>query len=126
MPIECRARMHFESVLHPQASRHGKLIPCHGISALHRRSRRAASLALARTLWLQGYAERAVKVAQQTLDEAGTAAPPSNLFNCLILAGGVFLWIGDLPAAEAVIERLYAQAEEPSPAPHHPARGRPQ
>jgi predicted ATPase/DNA-binding winged helix-turn-helix (wHTH) protein len=115
---QCRARMHFETLLHPQASRHGKLILCHGISTLHRRSRRAASVALARTLWLQGYAELAVKVAQQTLDEAGKLAHPVNLCNCLIYAVSVFLWIGDWPAAEVMIERLIAHAERHSLAPH--------
>jgi tetratricopeptide (TPR) repeat protein len=116
---QCRARMHFETVVHPQASRHGKLIPCHGISTLCRRSRRAASVAFARTLWLQGNAEQAMKVAQQTLDEAGRLAHPVNLCNCLIYAVSVFLWIGDWPAAEPLIERLIAQAEKHSLAPHH-------
>jgi tetratricopeptide (TPR) repeat protein len=116
---QCRAREHCETVLHPQASRHGKLIHCHGIGTLHRRSRRAASVALARALWLQGYADRAVKVARQTLDEADTLAHPVNLCNCLIYAVSVFLWIGDWPAAEAIIERLIAHAERHSLTPHH-------
>jgi tetratricopeptide (TPR) repeat protein len=60
-----------------------------------------------------------VKVAQQTLDEAGKLAHPVNLSNCLIYAVSVFLWIGDWPAAEAIIERLVAQAERHSLAPHH-------
>jgi predicted ATPase len=105
--------------LDPQASRHGKLIHCHGISTLHRRSRRAASVVFARTLWLQGCAEQAVKVAQQTLDEAGRLAHPVNLCNCLIYAVSVFLWVGDWPAAQAIIERLIAHAEGHSLALHH-------
>jgi predicted ATPase/DNA-binding winged helix-turn-helix (wHTH) protein len=116
---QCRAREHCETSLHPQASRHGKLIHYHRISTLHRRSRRAASVALARALWLLGYADRAVRIARQTLDEAGRLAHPVNLCNCLIYAVSVFLWIGDWPAAEALIERLIAHAERHSLAPHH-------
>jgi predicted ATPase/DNA-binding winged helix-turn-helix (wHTH) protein len=114
-----RALVHFQTLVQPQASRHGELIHSHRISTLHRRSRRAASVALARALWLQGYAERAVKVAQQTLDEAGKLAHPVNLCNCLTYAVSVFLWIGDWPAAEAIIERSIALAERHSLAFHH-------
>jgi tetratricopeptide (TPR) repeat protein len=60
-----------------------------------------------------------MKVAQQTLDEGGKLAHPVNLCNCLIYAVSVFLWIGDWPAAEAIIERLTAHAERHSLAPHH-------
>jgi tetratricopeptide (TPR) repeat protein len=105
--------------LHPQASRQGELIHCHRISTFHRRSRRAASIVLARALWLQGYADRAVKIARQTLDEAGTLGHPVSLCNCLMYAVSVFLWSGDWPAAEAIIERLIAHAERHSLAPHH-------
>jgi tetratricopeptide (TPR) repeat protein len=116
---QCRAREHCETVLHPQASRQGELIHCHRISTFHRRSRRAASIVLARALWLQGYADRAVKIARQTLDEAGTLGHPVSLCNCLMYAVSVFLWSGDWPAAEAIIERLIAHAERHSLAPHH-------
>jgi tetratricopeptide (TPR) repeat protein len=116
---QCRAREHCETVLHPQASWHGRLIHCHQISTFHRRSRRAASIVLARALWLQGYADRAVKIARQTLDEADALGHPVSLCNCLLYAAPVFLWIGDWPSAEAVIERLTAHAQRYSLAPHH-------
>jgi predicted ATPase len=74
---------------------------------------------LARALWLQGYADRAAKIARQTLDEAGALGHPVSLCNCLMYAVPVFLWIGDWPAAEAVIERLIAHAQRHSLAPHH-------
>jgi predicted ATPase/DNA-binding winged helix-turn-helix (wHTH) protein len=116
---QCRARECCETALHPEASRNGELIQCHRIGTLHRRSRRAASVVLARALWLQGYPDRAVKVVRQTLEEADARAHPVNLCNCLIYAVSVFLWIGDWPAAEAVIERLIAHAQKHSLAPHH-------
>jgi predicted ATPase/DNA-binding winged helix-turn-helix (wHTH) protein len=107
---QSRAREHCEAVLHPQASRHGKLIHCHRIRAL---------VALARTLWLQGHADRAVKVARQTLDGLDGPAYLPCLCVCVIHAVSVFLWIGDCPAAEAIIERLIAHAERHSLAPYH-------
>jgi predicted ATPase/DNA-binding winged helix-turn-helix (wHTH) protein len=113
---QCRARELCETVLHPLPSRHGNVTH---VSTLHRRSRGAASIALARALWLQGHADRAVKVARQTLDEADTLGHPVMLCNYLIYAVSVFLWIGDWPAAEALIERLIAHAERHSLAPFH-------
>ena len=105
-----RAREHCEAVLYPQASRHGDLIHRHRIRTL---------VALARTLWLQGYADRAAKVARQTLDEAGTRGHPVRLCIFLIYTAPVFLWIGDWPAADAIIERLIAHAARHSLAPYH-------
>jgi len=107
---QCRAREHCEAVFHSEASRHGDVVHRHRIRTL---------VVLARTLWLQGYADRAVKVARQTLDEAATLGHPVRLCIFLIYAPPVFLWIGDWPAAEDVIERLIAHAERDSLAPYH-------
>ena len=108
---QCRARRHCETVLHPHASpQHGMLIHYHRTRTL---------VVLARTLWLQGYADRAVKVARQTLDGAGTPDHPVSACICLIYAVSVFLWIGDWSAAGAIIERLIAHAERHSLAPYH-------
>jgi tetratricopeptide (TPR) repeat protein len=107
---QCRAREHCEAVLHPQASRDADLIHCHRIRTL---------VTLARTLWLQGYADRAARIARQSLDEAGTLTHPVRLCIVLIYAAPVFLWIGDWPTAEAIIERLIAHAERHSLAPYH-------
>jgi tetratricopeptide (TPR) repeat protein len=106
---QCRAQEHCETVLHPQASRHGMLI--------HWRAR--TRVALARALWLQGHADRAAKVARQTLDEADTVTYPVSLCTFLIYAAPVFLWIGDWPAAEAIIDRLIAHAQRHSLPPYH-------
>jgi predicted ATPase/DNA-binding winged helix-turn-helix (wHTH) protein len=106
---QCGAREHCETVLHPQASRDGDLIHCHRIRTL---------VTLARTLWLQGHADRAANVARQSLDEAGTLTHPVRLCIILIYAAPVFLWIGDWPTAEAIIERLIAHAERHSLAPY--------
>jgi predicted ATPase len=116
---QCRAREYCETALHPPGCRDGKLTHSHGISTLHARSRRAASVALARTLWLQGYADRAVNVARQTLDEAGTLGHPLSLCHCLIYTVSVFLWSGDWSAAEAIVERLIAHTQRHSLAPYH-------
>jgi predicted ATPase/DNA-binding winged helix-turn-helix (wHTH) protein len=107
---QCGARKRCEAVLHPQASRDADLIHCHRIRTL---------VTLARTLWIQGYADRAAKFAGQSLDEAGTLTHPVRLCIVLIYAAPVFLWIGDWPAAEATIERLIAHAGRHSLAPYH-------
>jgi predicted ATPase/DNA-binding winged helix-turn-helix (wHTH) protein len=107
---QCRARGHCETVLHPHASPHCMLIHYYRTRTL---------VALARTLWLQGYADRAVKIARQTLDEAGAPEHPVSLCICLIYAVSVFLWIGDWPAGGAIIERLIAHAQRHSLAPYH-------
>ncbi len=104
------AREHCEAVLHPQASRDADLIHCHRIRTL---------VTLARTLWIQGYADRAAKFARQSLDEAGTLTHPVRLCIVLIYAAPVLLWIGDWPTAEATIERLIAHAGRHSLAPYH-------
>lgn len=105
-----RARRHCETVLHSHASPPGMLIHYHRTRTL---------VVLARTLWLQGYPDRAVKVARQALDEAGTLEHPVSLCICLIYAVSVFLWTGNWSAAGATIERLISHAERHSLAPYH-------
>jgi predicted ATPase/DNA-binding winged helix-turn-helix (wHTH) protein len=67
-----------------------------------------ALVALARTLWLQGYPDQAVKVARQTIHEADQFKHPVSLSSALIWTSSVFIWSGDWTTAEAVIERLVA------------------
>jgi predicted ATPase/DNA-binding winged helix-turn-helix (wHTH) protein len=80
--------------------------------------RNRAGIALARTLWLQGYSEQAVTVARQTVDEAATLNHPVTLCIALIWAVSVFLWIGDWMSAEENIERFIAHADKYSLAPY--------
>jgi predicted ATPase/DNA-binding winged helix-turn-helix (wHTH) protein len=80
--------------------------------------RNRASIALARTLWLQGRPNRAVAVARQTVEEAATLNHPVTLCIALIWAVSVFLWVGDWISAEESIERFIAHADRYSLAPY--------
>ncbi|WP_338112432.1 hypothetical protein [Rhizobium gallicum] len=70
-----------------------------------------AGAILARTLWLQGYPDRAVGQALQTIKDAETLDHPLTLSIALVWAVSVFLWVGDLESADKHINRLFSQAE---------------
>ena len=73
---------------------------------------------LARNLWLQGHPAQAAARARQTIDEAEEI--DHSLTLCIALLGGiaVSLWSGDLPGAEAHIERLISRAESHALSPY--------
>jgi len=73
-------------------------------------SRNRAQIALARTLWLQGYPEQASSLAKQTVHEATTFDHPITLCLALIWAIPVFFWSGDLSIAELFIADLVSEA----------------
>jgi predicted ATPase/DNA-binding winged helix-turn-helix (wHTH) protein len=69
-----------------------------------------ALLAFSRTLWLRGFSDRAVDAAQKAIDEAVLRDHPVSLCIALIYTSSLFLWIGDLPRARGLIERLISCA----------------
>ena len=70
-----------------------------------------ALVALGRALWLLGFPEQALAVAQQTLDEAAAEDRPVTTCIALIYTSSVFLWCGDHETTEDILERLIAHAE---------------
>jgi predicted ATPase/DNA-binding winged helix-turn-helix (wHTH) protein len=72
--------------------------------------RNIALIALARALWLRGYPDRAVEGARFAIKEAEALQHPVTLCITMIWTVYVFLWIGDWPSAEEIIERLVALA----------------
>jgi ATP/maltotriose-dependent transcriptional regulator MalT len=76
-----------------------------------------AIVALARALWLRGFSERALRIAQQTINEAERRDHPVSVCISLIYTAPVFLWSGDLERAAEVIARLIAYAGRYSLAP---------
>ena len=78
-----------------------------------------ALVALARTLWLRGFADCAVSVARQAIDEAAQLAHPVSVCISHIYTATVFLWRGDWHAAEAGITKLIAEAKKHSLGPYH-------
>jgi predicted ATPase/DNA-binding winged helix-turn-helix (wHTH) protein len=114
MGDQAAAQMHLEAVLaQPAASqRIGTMY-----FGFHHRNR--ARIALARTLWLRGFPDQAVRVARETVDEAAGIGHPVTLCIALIWAVSVYHWIGDLPRAEESIERFIAHANRHSLAPYY-------
>jgi tetratricopeptide (TPR) repeat protein len=80
--------------------------------------RNIALIALARALWLRGYPERAVEAARFAIKEAQALQHPVTLCITMIWTVYVFLWVGDWPSAEEIIERLVALAARYSLGPY--------
>jgi hypothetical protein len=67
----------------------------------------AGRVALARILWLQGFADRAWRTVQSAVGDAEALADPATL--CYALSHGgclLALWVGNLAAAECYVETL--------------------
>jgi predicted ATPase/DNA-binding winged helix-turn-helix (wHTH) protein len=73
-----------------------------------------AGIALARTLWLQGYPAQAVERADETIKAAERMDHPASLVVVLAWAASVFLWTGDLRSAEEHIDSSISLAESHS------------
>ncbi len=110
---QASARRHCETALKPEPIQNSSLIR----SGYDQRIR--ALVMLARSLWLQGYASRAVSIATQALHRANALDHPVSLCVCWISTATVFLWTGDWSEADRVIDRLIACAEKYSLRPYH-------
>jgi predicted ATPase/DNA-binding winged helix-turn-helix (wHTH) protein len=73
-----------------------------------------AEIALARTLWLQGYPDEAAERARRAVREAERLDRPESLAVVLAWAASVFLWTGDLGSAEEQITASLFHAESQS------------
>jgi len=110
---QASARRHCETALKPEPIQNSSLIR----SGYDQRIR--ALVMLARSLWLQGYASRAVSIATQALHRANALDHPVSLCVCWISTATVFLWTGDWSEADRIIDRLIACAEKYSLRPYH-------
>jgi predicted ATPase len=70
-----------------------------------------SGVALARTLWLQGYPSQAVHHAREAVNASEAMGHSAALALALSGAGLIFLWIGDLDCAQDYADRSYALAE---------------
>jgi predicted ATPase/DNA-binding winged helix-turn-helix (wHTH) protein len=110
---QATARRYCETALKLEPIQNSSLNRCgydHRIRAL---------VMLARSLWLQGYASRAVSIATQALQRANALNHPVSLCVCWISTVTVFLWTGDWSEADRIIERLIAWSEKYSLRPYH-------
>jgi predicted ATPase len=71
----------------------------------------AARAFLARILWLQGFADQAVRAAQSNVDDARAIGHPLSLCYALEAASAVALFAGDLTAAQDSVATLVNDAE---------------
>ena len=67
-------------------------------------------IVMARTLWILGYPDQAVRFARETIDGLETTEPVTT---CIALGwgAGVFRWAGDLTSANECIDRMLHHAE---------------
>ena len=68
-------------------------------------------VALARTLWLQGYPDQAAVRIREAVEVSEATGHSAALALVLAGAGTVSLWRGDLDAAEQYVDRSYSLAE---------------
>lgn len=107
------ARAHLEAALRPSTQiRRSSVLHvdfCHS---------NRARLSLARTLWLQGYADQAIGTARQALDDAISRGHPVTV--CIAIMGTLtmFYWLGDLARERAYIDHFAAIANEHSLEPY--------
>ena len=73
-----------------------------------------SGVALARTLWLQGYPVQAVERVRQTIVDVGRMDHPVSLTGVLTWAISIFVWTGDLRSAEEHADWLIAYADSHS------------
>jgi predicted ATPase/DNA-binding winged helix-turn-helix (wHTH) protein len=73
---------------------------------------------LARTLWLRGFSDQALRIAQKAIDEAASRDHPVPICGSLLHAPMLLLWTGDLPGASDLIEQLIVHAGRHSLAPY--------
>lgn len=85
--------------------------------------RNRSGIALARTLWLQGHAEQAKRLAADTVRSAAALGSPATHCIALIWALSVDLWTGDLENAEADLESFARCAEVNAFGPYVAASG---
>jgi hypothetical protein len=77
-----------------------------------------ARATLARTLWLRGQVDRAVRVAREVIDEGATIERPVEKCSLLILCEAVFVWRGEWDDAGHVVDVLTKHVERYSLASH--------
>jgi tetratricopeptide (TPR) repeat protein len=61
-------------------------------------------------LWLRGFSDQALRIAQKAIDEAASRDHPVLICVSLFYASTLLLWTGDLPRASDLIEQLIAHA----------------
>jgi predicted ATPase/DNA-binding winged helix-turn-helix (wHTH) protein len=77
-----------------------------------------ALVGLARTLWLRGFSDRALRIVQKAVNEAASRGHPVPICVSLVYASMLLLWSGNLLKAGDFIEQLIAYARRYSLEPY--------
>jgi len=77
-----------------------------------------ALLALARVLWLRGFSDQALRIAQKTIDEAASQGQAVSICVSLMYCAPVFFWTGDSLKAAHYVEELITYARRYSLEPY--------
>jgi predicted ATPase len=72
--------------------------------------RNIATVDLARTLWMRGFSDQALRIAQKAIGQAANPDHPIPICIPLVHASMFFLWTGDLRGASDLIEQLIVHA----------------
>jgi predicted ATPase len=72
--------------------------------------RSIATVYLARTLWLRGFFDQALRTAQRAIGEAASQGPPHSVCVSLGYVSTVSLWTGDLRRASDLVAQLIVHA----------------
>jgi predicted ATPase/DNA-binding winged helix-turn-helix (wHTH) protein len=81
----------------------------------------SALVFLARTLWLRGFSDQALRMVQKAIDEAASRDHPFPICLSLVHASTLLLWTGDLAGAGDLIEQLIVDAGRYSLEPYRAA-----
>jgi predicted ATPase/DNA-binding winged helix-turn-helix (wHTH) protein len=85
-------------------------------------NRIGAKVALARVLWLRGFPDRALRIAQNAIDEMSRGRNhPVSICTSLLYGGSVIFWTGNLTKAWELVEQLIAHAGRHSLEPYRAA-----
>jgi predicted ATPase/DNA-binding winged helix-turn-helix (wHTH) protein len=78
----------------------------------------SALVFLARNLWLRGFSDQALRIAQNAIGEAASRSHPFSICFSLGYASTLLLWAGDFPGVSDLIEQLIVHARRYSLAPY--------
>jgi predicted ATPase/DNA-binding winged helix-turn-helix (wHTH) protein len=78
----------------------------------------SALVFLARTLWLRGFSDQALRIAQKAIGDAASRSHPFSICFSLGYASMLLLWAGDFPGVSDLIEQLIVHARRYSIAPY--------
>lgn len=91
----------------------------HAVNYFGSINRTGATVALARVLWLRGFPDRALRAAQNAIDEMSHGRNhPVSVCTSLFYGGSVIFWTGNFSRAWELVEQLIPYAEKHSLRPY--------